>query len=287
MLIGILASLLLGTSVFLIASSLYQAVLSYGHRQMEKRLLELLPAIESEKDRLSIRRFASLSPWLSIAVLVLLLLFARSALAVAISLVAAYFAYKGPTILQRKLKEHQDKELEEQLVDVVAAVANSVKAGETVPVAFKVVASKYDPPTSTVFRTIARRHDNGERFDDALLQVAGALKIESFDYLARAISIHIRRGGAAFEVLNEIRSSLIEQDRCNRVIKATTAAGRFTIKFLTFSPLFVLPLLWFLQPDWIDVLLGNIFGIVLTLLAAGIYLFALRWAEDILSIEKI
>ena len=287
MIIGIIASILLAASTFLLSLSLYPLILEYVNKQTEIRISQLSREIESKKDRSSIRRFATLSPWLSIAILILLLLFARSTLAVLISFVAAYFAFRGPVMLKEKLKRSQDAKLVSQLPDVLNAVANSVKAGETLPLAFKVIASKYDPPVSTVFRVIATRHDAGERFDDALLRIAADLKIDAFDFLARAMAIHVKQGGPAFDMLCEIRTAVVEQDRCERVIKATTAGGEFTMRFLKYSPLFLVPALWFLQPDWANLLLGNFFGVLLTLVASGIYLFAIQWSRSVLKFEKI
>ena len=287
MVIGIVASVLLGGAVFLLTLRLYPACMNYTQQQTETRLRSLLVEIESTRDRESIKRFTGASPLLTVIVLGVLLLFARSALAVAVSIVAAYLAYKGPNLLQQRLKSMQDKRLVDQLPDVLNAVANSVKAGETLPMAFKAVGNKFDPPARTVFRVMSSRYESGEKFEDTILRMAAALKIESFDYIARAISIHLKQGGQAYDMLNKIRLALIEQDRCDRVMRATTASGRFTMQFLTFCPLFFIPMLSFIQPDWANILLGSFGGVCLTALAVGIYLFALRWAKEILSIEKI
>jgi tight adherence protein B len=215
------------------------------------------------------------------------LVFIRSPLGISLSLVASYYAYRGPYVLQLRLRRAQDEQLLLQLPDALSAVANALKAGQTLPMAFKTVGSKFKRPIAAVFFTVSARHDSGEKFEDALRTVFTSLDIDAFEYTSRAITIHVQRGGPAYELLNEIRSMIIEQDRADRVIRATTASGRYTIKFLTWSPVFILPMMMFMQPDFLEILLGSIIGFLCLGMSAGIYFFSLNWAKSILTVEKI
>jgi len=282
-----LGPLLLGACITLLILYIQPRIVEHIDRQTEKHLQELMKDIESQVGKSYIRIFTKYSPWVSGIVLIALLYLAESFLAVVITIILAVIIYRSPFILQKRIIAYQNRRLTEQLPDAINSIANSLRAGESIPIAFKVVGTKFDRPISTVFRILYDRIEKGGEFDELLLKMIRILKIDSFEFFARALVINLKYGGPAYKMVTEIKQSVIEQDRCNRVILAATASGRYTIKFLQYSPLFILPFLSFLQPDWADLLFGSFGGILITMAAAGIYLFAINWAKDILAVEKI
>ncbi|MGA9116040.1 MAG: type II secretion system F family protein [Bacteroidota bacterium] len=287
MIVHLAAALCAGACLACAVLYAYPAFQSYLARSAEERLRHLLPAVESEKGRGEIKSLIRLSPWLAFAALAAMALLARSVAGVAFWLVVAFFGYRGPILWQRRLRRLQDEKLLAQLPDALNAVANALRAGQTLATAFEMVGARFKSPIRAVFGTVHARHSSGEHFEVALRAVFQSLGIEAFDYTARALAIHGRRGGPAYDLLGEIRAMVIEQDRCDRVVKATTASGRYTIKFLTWAPVYMVPLIMVLQQDFLEVLLSSLWGFVCLAAAAGIYLFAIRWAKDVLAVERI
>lgn len=111
---------------------------------------------------------------------------------------------------------------------------------------------------------------------------SGCEEIESF---AEVFSFAKRSGGDFARIIRTTTQKLIGRMEVEREIATVLAGKKLEGRIMNVMPLGILAYLTFTSGDFLEVLYGNVLGIVIMSTALGIYLATIKLSEHILDIQ--
>ncbi len=173
-------------------------------------------------------------------------------------------------ILYIKFKKQQRiRQLEEQLPEALDMLARSLKAGHAFTGGMQMVGQEFGDPAGTEFRKTLDEINFGVAYEDALKNLVA--RVDSDDLKLFAISVIIQRdsGGNLAEILENIARLIRARFVLKGQIKSLTGEARLSAVILAGLPFFVGLLIFFLNPEYVKLLITDPIGHVM-LAAAGI-----------------
>jgi tight adherence protein B len=126
----------------------------------------------------------------------------------------------------------------DQLLDVITLMSNSLKSGYGFVQALDLVADESEPPASDEFRRVVRENNLGIALNQALENLVDRMESKDLELLVTAVLIQREIGGNLSEVLDNISETIRERMRLQGQINALTAQGKmggFIISSLPFA----------------------------------------------------
>ena len=166
----------------------------------------------------------------------------------------------GPALYFARAKSKRYKKFDDQLVDALITMANSMKAGLTLPQSFKVIAENMVPPISQEFELMLKEHTLGATMGQCMERTLERVK-SKYLYLAfTAIEIAQVSGGNLPDVLNKISETIRELSRLEKKIESMTAQGKMQGVVLTLMPAAFALIVYRMDPSMITPLFENVIG---------------------------
>jgi tight adherence protein B len=200
------------------------------------------------------------------------LLLANIIFALMIAAVASLIPYAW---LVRTRRQRQ-KRMAEQLPDVLAILASSLRAGHSFLQALDQVAAEIKDPTAGEFHRVVSEIRLGRSIDDAMIEMADRVGSEDMRWAVMAVNIQRQVGGNLAEVLDIVANTVRERAYVQRQVRVLSAEGRISIGILSALPFGVLLYLAVMNPDYVSPLLTTMIGRILlvvggTLMGLGIF----------------
>jgi tight adherence protein B len=142
------------------------------------------------------------------------------------SCAAAAAAFPVPRLVLRWLKKQRTKKFNVQLVDALATMSNSLRAGFSIIQAFEMVVKEGRRPISEEFGLFLHQHRLGMRFEDALGELGKRIESVDLDLMIAAIETARQTGGNLTEVFDRLSKTIRERMRVEGKIQSLTALGR-------------------------------------------------------------
>lgn len=142
--------------------------------------------------------------------------------------------------------------LEEQLPDAIELMVRSLRVGHPLIAAISTVAKELPDPLGSEFGVIADESVYGKNLVDSLKQFADRVDNQDLRFLAIAVSIQQTSGGNLAEILDGLSKVIRARFKLYRRVAAITAEGRFSGKFLSAMPIFVLVGNMIFRPGYYD-----------------------------------
>lgn len=187
-------------------------------------------------------------------------------------------------ILSSKLKKHRDT-LRGQLSAACNGLANSARAGLSLPMAIDSVASELPQPLQGELTRISRDYRGGVPLAEAIAAAKERINLDTFSIFAIAITTCLEQGGKVTEMLERIAESISESQRLERKMQSETAAGRRVVWILAVFPLFFLSVMGLLYPSGAKLMFTTLPGQILLVVAIVLVCGSIFWSLKILSIE--
>ncbi|MDR0705311.1 MAG: type II secretion system F family protein [Planctomycetaceae bacterium] len=196
-----------------------------------------------------------------------------------------YIIFISPRIIIAILIRRRKILLRDQLVTALSVVTNSVRAGVALEEAIHSVGEADLKPLALEFQRIYREYTGNKPFVQTLEDAKERLKLPSFAIFVAALATNKKRGGKITATLEQLRYSLLENQRLERKLEADTAGGQSQIHILSLAPIGFIGFSYFVTPEGTALLFTTIPGqIVLTVVTLLVY-FAYRLGEKITTIE--
>jgi len=144
-----------------------------------------------------------------------------------------------------------------QLPDALDVICRAVRAGQTVPAAFQIVADDFPAPISDEFRFCYEQQNLGISFETALRNLARGVRIMELRILVVALLVQSRSGGNLTELLQNLATTVRKRLVLQQKVRALTGEGRMQAVVLTALPVVVFVAMYLLNRDYAQVLLDR------------------------------
>jgi tight adherence protein B len=200
----------------------------FAERAVRGGRIERIGSIEA-----AVRR--SPFPWKRLWPLALLAVLITAGPAAAVVVGAVTLA--GLRLRARRRRSLEERRREEQLADVVAAIAAGLRAGLSLTQSLEHARDETPPPLhDDLARTIARI-DTGVPIGEALAGWADNVASEDAHLVVGVLELHRRSGGDLPSVLDNLVATLRDRRATHREVRALTAQARLSAVILGMLPI--------------------------------------------------
>lgn len=219
---------------------------------------------------------------LAAALFFLLGLMAINLIAAVLFAAAAFFA---PRMWFNIAREQRTLAFTLQLVDGLDLMANSLKAGMTLPQAMELVVKEMAPPISQEFGRVLQEYRLGTDFDEALQNLATRLGSRDLDMLVNSIMITRRSGGNIGEIFSKIAVTIRERGRIEGKIRALASTGNMQALVMSAMPFGLMLVLYFMDPIHVQLLFGTTVGLIALGVVIVLVVVAFIWIRKIMDVD--
>jgi tight adherence protein B len=184
---------------------------------------------------------------------------------VVVGVVLGIGGYFLPRLYVSRKEASRIRKFEEQMVDSLVMMANSLKSGASFLQAMDLVAHEQPVPICQEFSRVVAEANVGASVENSLLDVS--VRVRSYDLYLVVTAMLVQRevGGNLSEVLENIAHTIRERQRILRQVVVETAETRLSGYIIGALPIFMLFVMMAISPSYSAVLLtgfGQIFLIV-------------------------
>ncbi len=190
-------------------------------------------------------------------------------------IIAAFLAGIPFLYVIRKKKKRMEK-FQKQLPEGLELIARSLRAGHAFTSGMKLAADEFDDPLGPEFTETLDQINFGVSVSDALKNLAGRVDCPDLRYFVVAVILQRETGGNLAEIIESIGYIIRERFKLKGKIRILAAEGKLSAIILVAIPFFVIIVLRFTSPEYINALLfepaGRIMGAVaLVMMVMGIF----------------
>lgn len=202
-----------------------------------------------------------------------------------LGLIFGVLGWFSPTLVFKRLKAQRVHKVEQQLVEGLELLGNSLKSGLTLPQACELLVSEFQPPISQEFSLVLAENRLGVDFNAALSNMANRLDSNICRVLAAGVAITKRCGGDLTVIFNNIAATIREQANIEGKLDAVTAQGRFQGLILGLMPFALIIILYFVDRSHVETLFGYQLGLWAVGLVVVMVILAQVWIRKLLDID--
>ncbi len=199
--------------------------------------------------------------------------------------VVSVFLLCAPWYVIQRIAEQRRLKIEQQMADAMFALAGGVKAGLSLSQALEMLVNQSPSPINEEFRQIIAEYHLGKPLDDTLNAAKERLASENFVLFAAAMLASHESGGRLNETIERVAESTLELQRLERKVQSETAQARKSAVYMALTPLFILVVYYFVDPENTVLLFTHIVGQCLLASVVVLNVVAYLWARHILRPE--
>jgi tight adherence protein B len=166
------------------------------------------------------------------------------------AVVAALVALALPWVVLGIAGARRSRAFENQLPEVLDALAASLRAGHGFDTALQTVATDVAEPASREFRRVVAEVHLGRSLDDALADLGKRIRSADLKFVLDAITIQRQIGGSLAELFELVAETVRSREQFRRKVKALTGMVRTSANVLTALPFAAALLLTSLNHDY-------------------------------------
>jgi tight adherence protein B len=174
-----------------------------------------------------------------------------------------------PTFYVLAKRRQRFNQFEQGLPEAIDLMVSALRAGHSLVSAIGLVANESPDPIGPEFRTCFEEQNYGLELRTAMDNLVARIPVHDLRIITTAILIQRASGGNLAEVLDKAAYLIRERFRLRRQVRIHTAQGRLTGWILSFLPVVLGLLLYWVNPEDMSLLWHRQFGIKL-LYGAGI-----------------
>ena len=172
-------------------------------------------------------------------------------------------ALRMPKFLLALLKQRRQRRFNDQLVDALTRMSNSLRAGFSIPQAIESIVQEGQNPISQEFGVFLHQTRVGVRFEDALGELEQRVGSEDLTLTVRAIEVARLTGGNLTDVFEKIAATIRERMRIEGRVRSLTAQGRLQGLVVGAMPILLLMVMSVIDPRMVGSFVSSVPGIAL------------------------
>jgi len=239
-----------------------------GLKEKVRDAVAIVAENPASKDAVKIRVIAAAIVFLAAFIIIGKIIFAL--------LCGGAFFWAAGWYFNKKIKK-QWSIFDDQLIEALGMIKNSVRAGQSLPQALENMVNDSKPPLSLEFAQVLQRSKLGVPVEDALRDMAAGIPSNDLRIMVTAINLSRETGGNMGEILSRLADTMRERKKIQGKIVALTAQGKASGMVMSVIPFILLGLLYAMEPAMMGLLfttlLGNIMlAIAITMIAIGTFI---------------
>ena len=203
----------------------------------------------------------------------------------AIGLGLAVIGYMLPAMWVNGRKKKRITKINQQLVDFLGLVSNSLKSGYGLMQSFEFASRQMQPPIALEMRRMLRESNLGMSAEDALNALGDRIDSTDLDMVLTAINIQRTVGGNLAEILDKVASTMRERERIRGEINTLTAQQKMTGIVIGGLPVFMFAIFMVMNPGYMSLLITETVGKAMLGTAIGLQLMGYFAMKRIMAIE--
>ena len=177
------------------------------------------------------------------------------------------------------------KHIDNQLVDALMLISNSLKSGYSFMQGLELVSEESPRPISSEFKRVLMENNLGMPLDDAMDNLTERVPSEDLDLVVTAVKIQRTIGGNLSEVLDRIVHTIRERVRIKGEISTLTAQGKLQGIILTLLPPALTVGIYMMDPEFMRPLFFTMLGKMLLGVAIVLQIFGAIMIKKIVDIK--
>ncbi|MCB0271826.1 MAG: type II secretion system F family protein [Bdellovibrionales bacterium] len=198
------------------------------------------------------------------------------------------FAFVGFHLLKIYLNFRWEKRLQkfdEQLVDALTLLSNSLKSGLNLSQGIQVLITEMHEPISQEFGTVMSQEKLGRTLDEAFETMMERIPSEDLAIAINSILILRETGGDLSETFQTISETIRQRRKIEGKIKSMTAQGKTQGAILMLLPFALIVAMYYLNPTYIMPLIKTELGWVLIFVMLVFQAVGFFWMRKIIKID--
>ena len=169
-----------------------------------------------------------------------------------IALIGLFLGIRIPRIYIGFAANRRVRAFNNQLGDTLTLWVNALRAGSSVLQGMETIATESPTPISVEFERVVQEVRLGLSVEQALDNMYNRVPSDDLDLVITAVNIQREVGGNLAEVLDNISFTIRERVRIKGEIRTLTAQGRISGWIITFLPVALGVLMYFINPEYIS-----------------------------------
>ncbi len=175
--------------------------------------------------------------------------------------------------------------LGKQLSDAMNIICNALRAGLSFQTALKNVAEEMEEPISREFMRVYRETQLGMPLEQSLNRLVERTKNQDLDLMCSAVIIQRQIGGNLAIILENISDTINQRIQLRGEVKTLTAAGMLSGYIVGALPIFIIVLLMFINPGYIDMFFTTQEGRIMLIISVVLETIGFLLVRKIVNIK--
>jgi tight adherence protein B len=201
---------------------------------------------------------------------------------IALALIVTFLACVA--LIARK-RAQRVKRFVVQLPEALDVIVRSLAAGHPLPVSIALVAREMSDPIGSEFGMMSDELTYGTDVDTATRNMAVRVGAEELNLLAISLTVQRGAGGNLTEILANLADMIRRRTMLRAKVKAISAEGRMTSRFMLLFPFGLYGLLKLLRPDYFDPLWQSGYGNMFLLVSGVLMLIGMLILRKIVNFD--
>lgn len=172
-----------------------------------------------------------------------------------------------------------------QLSDALTIICNALRVGQSFQTAMKNVADEMEEPISREFMRVYRETQYGMPLETSLERLIARTKNSDLELVCSAVVIQRQIGGNLAIILENISETINQRIQLRGEVKTLTAAGRMSGYIVGALPIFIILLLMFINPDYIDIFFTTESGHTMLIICVAMEIIGFSIVQKIVNIK--
>ena len=166
----------------------------------------------------------------------------------------------APKFLLSIWKSIRSAQVDAQLMDGLILMGNTLKSGLDIVAGVERIATNMPPPISEEFGLVLNSYRLGTPLETALMDMTRRIRSRNLETVIYAINIQRETGGNIIKTFDQLVTTIREETKLQKKVKAITAQGRTQIVFLAVFPWLLGVMFLFIAPDFMKPALASTWG---------------------------
>jgi len=186
--------------------------------------------------------------------------------------------------LCQKKKKRMEK-FQRQLPEGLELIARSLKAGHSFPSGMKLAADEFDDPLGPEFDETLNEINFGVSVPDALKNLTDRIDCPDLKFFVISVILQRETGGNLAEIIESLAYIIRERFKLYGKVKILAAEGKLSAIILVAIPFLLIIILRFINPDYINTLLSEPAGRIMSGIAACMMVMGILVMKKMVNIK--